>query len=250
MEQAYREETQAIEDHIEEKLETYSPLQPGNSKLGIREGIYHTGHLPIVGCCGSTATCREVCYAVSFIQAYKQSQSWYGLSQWLLDNDRDRYFTLIMNQLSRARAIEIVRWHVSGDFIDADHAQRWGEVVDEFPDLRFFSYTRSWRGGKDVLEALEDLRARPNVQLLASIDEDIRDEAAELVPHWRWADIVPPDTPAGWIDDGDRSGLLCPNQVGKEKLGPTHPKKSDAVTCADCRFCIDDREGDLMLRIH
>lgn len=226
---------------LEERVESFRPLRRGNSKLGKGRGVFHTGHLPMVGCCGYTEACAEVCYAAAFLRRYHSTQEFYGLSQLLLDKDRETYFAKVEDQLTRARSCEVVRWHVSGDFIDADHVERWTTVVRQFPETQFFGYTRSWRPGGEILEALEQLRTEDNVELLASMDHECEDEAAEVVPHWRWADIVEEDEEGwqpGWREIDGRVGLTCPNQL------------DDEIKCADCTYCFTDRDGDLRLRLH
>lgn len=112
---------------------------------------------------------------------------------------------------------KLLRIHVSGDFDSQEYIVSWIQRLTERPDVSAWGYTRSWRV-TELLPDLEVLRALPNMQLFASMDES----QEGLPPHgWRRA----------WIDNDDRAlapghvSLVCPEETGR---------MPDCVTCGYC----------------
>ena len=109
------------------------------------------------------------------------------------------------------------RIHAAGDFYSVAYIQAWQAIAEALPNISFFAYTRSWNV-PTLLPALEVLRALPNVQLFASLDDSM------------------PDAPEGWriaYMEGDtrHKGMVCLEQVGK---------KPD---CASCGYCFIKQAG-------
>jgi hypothetical protein len=112
-----------------------------------------------------------------------------------------------------------------------------------------WAYTRSWRV-PDLLPDLERLRALPNVQLFASMDQSHTDLPPE---GWRRA-WIDGDTRAGQPlelrahEDGDITrnvrtfddtmSLVCPEET-KHK-----------TNCAECRYCFDGQTNDVTFLRH
>lgn len=180
---------------------------PGNEKLG---PIPNWSILPIVNCPGSSERCRDICYAAKFARWPTVKSLW--------ESNQNRH----IGELPEGTTV--ARIHVSGDFHSATYIQEWILFVQAHPQVRFWTYTRSW-AVPALLPALEELRAQPNVQLFASVDTSM------------------PDPPAGWrtayLDDDPRAtGLHCLEQVGKVR------------DCNTCKYCIRPLPGNVIFKEH
>lgn len=144
---------------------------------------------------------------------------------------------------------KILRLHISGDFDTFDYVQNWIDRITERPDVTMWVYTRSWRV-PELLPALERLRALPNVQMFASMDESI----PEMPPSgWRRA----------WIDGDVRGGT--PQEVAAHAEDPvTHnlitvdgtpsyvcPEETKRVAnCEACGYCFRGTKNDVTFLRH
>jgi ferredoxin len=218
----------------------------GNLKLGM-DGVYTYSRLPGNGggtCPGATEECERICYAKRITM---DSPVW---DVWA----RNTYTGRVSIEHPLPPDAKIVRIHVSGDFDTTIYIGAWIAFVKQHPDVRFFSYTRSWRVS-GLLFALEQLRALPNVQLFASMDKSM-DELPP--PGWRRA----------WLEDdlraisgggpGAEQGLefylgegvhnftamdgqsvyVCPEETGRKP------------NCQTCGYCVSGRRGDLVFLLH
>jgi len=223
----------------------------GNLKIGL--GVYTFSRLPglphadalgldpragtAFGTCpGSSDECRKICYAARPVtENGAVFQMWKG------------------NVASDVPPIpddaKLLRLHVSGDFDSLDYVQNWIERMTERPDVTMWVYTRSWRV-PELLPALEVLRALPNVQMFASMDESI----PEMPPlGWRRA----------WIDGDVRGGT--PQQVAAHAEDPvTHnlatldggasyvcPEETKRQpNCEACGYCFKGTKNDVTFLRH
>jgi hypothetical protein len=126
---------------------------------------------------------------------------------------RDDFSEIMVAALEKARAksFKIIRLHEEGDFYSASYILKWISVVERFPEISFYAYTRSWRL-PELLPYLEKLRELPNFMLIASTDEY----------------TGPP--PEGWKEAGinfcyRKPNILCPSY------------KIDSLTCDKCGIC-------------
>lgn len=183
----------------------------GNNKIG--ESIYTFSRLPRRDggtCPGSTPWCERFCYA----------QHVDGLVRdvWRINTQRE-----IPPEIPAD--CRLLRLHVSGDFTTELYIERWRDRLLERPDVRMWTYTRSWRIPR-LLQYLERLRTLPNVQVFASMDES----TLELPPiGWRVA----------WIKgDPLQRGYVCPEETGRKR------------DCESCRFCFLGTKGDVVFLRH
>jgi|TARA_R110000765_G_scaffold81015_1_gene158611 hypothetical protein len=125
----------------------------------------------------------------------------------------------------------LCRIHASGDFDTVAYIRAVVKWVEENPDTIFWAYTRSWNVAR-LLPDLEILRARPNVQLFASVDTTM------------------PETPLGWrvaFIQGDNRyrGMQCLVQQHTAECpdnclgGSKHIAKK--LDCKACGYCF--RQG-------
>ena len=137
-----------------------------NAKMG---KIYSVSLVPVFTCpnCGS---CASLCYAVrSFLKQGSKTDAALYKNAWFRNTaiflrDRERYFAEIraaLREIAVAKRAEFLaagvpenmvnglilahfRWHVSGDFADADYLRRAVEIAREFPEIRFLGFTKNY----------------------------------------------------------------------------------------------------------
>ena len=120
------------------------------------------------------------------------------------------------------RILPCMRLHVSGDFYSESYIASWAVICLDFPQTRFWSYTRSWIV-PDLLKPLETLRRLGNFEILASTDETM------------------PLPPRGWrtafVDSDPRAkGFHC--RSGQE-----------SKSCSQCGYCFAPGEGNVILPV-
>lgn len=163
----------------------------GNLKIGLGVFTYsrlagspaqnsyhaHGGRIVQGTCPGSTDECEAICYAKRIEGPVRDI--------YVINSERNDVPPI-------PEPCKILRIHVSGDFDSAAYIRNWIQRLTERPDVTAWAYTRSWRV-KQLLPFLEELRALPNMQLFASMDESHTDVPPE---GWRRA----------WIDGDPRAG--------------------------------------------
>ena len=216
---------------------TYSRLPglPGRFALGLpneQETATHTDRILHSGTCpGATTECQAICYA-------RRPVVEQGLVHAMWQRN-----SLAEDVPPIPDEAKYLRLHVSGDFTSETYIENWTRRLTERPDVLMWAYTRSWRVTGLQL-ALEELRALPNVQLFASMDES----TPELpLIGWRRA----------WIDGDSRAkhegmqhtmdnwrtfdstpSYTCPEETGRKP------------NCVSCNYCIKGTRGDVTFLRH
>lgn len=207
----------------------------GNRKIGM--SVYTYSRLPGADgtCPGSTPECEAICYAKRIGGVVRDGYVTNSATEDVPEIPEDA---------------RLIRLHVSGDFTSRDYIDGWTAQFQKRPDVTCWAYTRSWRV-PHLLPALERLRALPNVQLFASMDES----TPELPPEgWRRA----------WIDGDARAGTpLLMHAHGNDVLSqhnlvtfdgkrsyvcPEETKRKQ--DCERCRYCFDGQRGDVTFLRH
>ncbi len=213
---------------------TISRWGRGNTKLGM-DGMYTYSRLPgrIGGTCpGASLECQNICYA----KRVHGQPVWDVWARNSLDLTGDDVYKEPLPPDAK-----IVRIHVSGDFDSRNYVQHWIKIVLEHPDVLFFGYTRSWRV-PELLKPLERLRALPNVELFASMDQSIQEMPP---PGWRRA-WIEGDSRAEAEQLGDHgyraqdgaAVYTCPEETGRKS------------SCQECGYCILGRRSDVRFLLH
>lgn len=118
-----------------------------------------------------------------------------------------------------------MRLHYSGDFFSTDYAQAWVTVIKEFPEVRFWVYTRSF----DVVEYLVDCE---NLTVFMSVDPVNKDRALVIYQRFR----EKPNLGMAWLGPGapvDHRWVVCPETSG------VIANTNESGACARCRLCVD-----------
>jgi hypothetical protein len=203
-------------------------LTVGNKKIGSFTPTFSLpSGSPMHGgtCPGATRGCLAFCYTRRGRQQWPAVQARYerNLTRLLAPNGLETFARAVPHEL-RALAAGICRIHCSGDFFlypgDAPaYVRAWMRIVDASPRVSFWVYTRSF-AVPQLLDALEALRRRPNVQMFASVDPTSTHQPPS---GWRVAAIQRRDVP----------GLACPEQA-VDRLG-----RKVQPSCATCRWCVE-----------
>lgn len=136
----------------------------------------------------------------------------------------------------RRKGALVIRLHVSGDFYDAEYADKWLHVFRACPAARFYFYTRSWRVA-EIEPVLVHMADEANARVWYSVDRE------SGLPEW-----IPDGVRLAWLqddatlcEDADlvfrvralrqdrvRLPLLCPQETPQGKL---------LVNCGNCGTC-------------
>ncbi len=203
----------------------YYGLEGGNKKTGIKNDKNQTAlvwNLPPVITCPGASECLNYCYNADTRIDVFPIERWCCNLYWAVQKQEELIYRLC-EQIGRTMN-PVVRIHSSGDFFSSNYIGLWESVVDLNPSALFWGYTRSWRVPK-LLRDMERLRAKSNIQLIASLE---RNE-------------VPP---AGWRfcivgDDHRRDDMFnCPEQY------------SNGKNCLDCGECFCDTKSNIYFVRH
>jgi hypothetical protein len=137
---------------------------------------------------------------------------------------------------------ELFRWHVSGDFDTIAYINMAIDYMMAHPCTKFWAYTRSW-DVPELLPALETMRALPNMQLFASVDETM----VEPPTGWRVAFLE---------TDNRFSGVTCLEQACSKTCPPDcdgKPKNGHVAImpdCEACTYCFRKPKGNVRFLLH
>jgi hypothetical protein len=136
------------------------------------------------------------------------------------------------------------RLHWSGDFFSEDYIIAWASVMKEFPQVRFWVYTRSY--SHIDIAPLVDVK---NLSLYLSIDPI--NYAAGLKIFEKYKDVMP-SLGLAWLGNDPPKDLpykfiKCPETSGIVK------NTKEAGACSKCRLCVDNykiRIKNIAFNIH
>jgi hypothetical protein len=208
-------------------------LTLGNSKVG--ESI-HLWSLPaVLTCPGRSSVCERWCYATKHRYQFESVQ---GRLLWNLEQSRQKGWVDRMVKEIRQKGCLVIRVHGSGDYYDAEYAEKWLAVMGRCTRPQFYFYTRSWRDA-DIAGVLEEMADLEHVSAWYSVDAETGNPA-----------VVPPNVRLAYLQTetgekpegvdlvfrvrGLRSGripltLACPSEV---------PRGRDReITCGSCSKC-------------
>lgn len=203
-------------------------------------------------CPGATSFCERICYAGKLEKVYK------GVKAVLVRNFQELLYADYMNgidgmaeeirlmvsvfraQCEQKGAEKLFRIHWDGDFFSMDYAEAWARVVREFPDIRFWVYTRSFTDSLNVLPVITGIE---NLTVYLSGDPVNIDLANKRATEYgvKLATVADTfDDARATIVDQSRKTYACPEN---RKSIPILSEKGSA--CVRCGICIDGR-GDVL----
>ena len=191
---------------------------PQVSRWNTKMGTVPSFSLPVLKTCpGKTEFCSRLCYGLNGRFAQPQMRKIFQSN--LVASNQIDFVERIVREILKT-GTEVFRLHVVGDFYSVEYVERWIEIADRLPGVKFFGSTRSWRvpGLRDAVTRFRDL---PNVYLRASIDPTHLDK--------------PPSSWGVWSIEGE--GDPCPHDFA---LGEH---------CFTCKKCWQTKDSAICLRL-
>jgi len=179
--------------------------------------------------------CLDVCYACTTSRIYKNYKKTEDYNTFMLLNaDYSLKVEILRNTLLKfllngGFMKQYFRLHMGGDFFNEEYARAWAHVMEEWPLVRFWGYTRS-------LFAIPILAEVKNMSIYISCDPVNIDAVLEAYEPYRNY----PNVAIAWMGDNfpedkinDRKFLTCPAVAKQLK------STKDYGACSRCRACID-----------
>lgn len=212
-------------------------------------------------CPGATSFCQKICYAGKLEKIYSGvrnilTSNWESLlyAEYLdgTDGMRDLLFYMVndfavecMVREEKGKPVEnVFRIHWDGDFFSLDYARAWREVIELFPAIQFWVYTRSFT---DELNVLPIISGIDNLVVYLSADPvniELANQRANEFPGVLIATVADTFAEAReTIIDNARKSYNCPENG---KRIPLISQKGSA--CVSCGVCVKGR-GDVLFSV-
>ncbi len=132
-----------------------SGIEIYNFSLPAYQGLFFnekTGTFQIIKTCPSASECVAFCYATKggYIQ-YPASAEFSAKVMTFLMNDFEGFFKLLKTNLVKAKKVAdrngdvlFIRIHDAGDFYGEKYINAWIDVMNTFPDINFYAYTKQF----------------------------------------------------------------------------------------------------------
>lgn len=196
-------------------------------------------------CPGATSVCESVCYAGKLEKVYKGVRenllhNWNLLSGATLQQQErllDEMIAEFVADCDKRGAEKLFRIHWDGDFFSEQYTIAWQTVINLYPDVRFWVYTR-------VESAARILNGIPNLSLYFSTDSEntataqvlSKDEGINLA----YLSQTFARGKAELLDLIGNGGVRCPEN---NKALPLISSKGSA--CVSCGLCVFGRNDVL-----
>ena len=115
-------------------------ISSGNKKIG---HVMNVSTLPVYTC-KNCSGCVKFCYDIKALLMYPSAIDARVRNTVILWRDRDLFFRLIDEKMSRRRKNKYFRWHVAGDIVDLDYFSRMVENARRHPDFVIWTYTKNY----------------------------------------------------------------------------------------------------------
>lgn len=169
-------------------------VQRGNRKTGAIPCI----NMPMLITCPSEAACRAYCYVGKECRYKKQLTFRYNSENLALFlRDKTSFLSAVKAAINND---SIIRWHESGDIVNADYFRVIVEVANFYPQKKFYGYTKKYNIVNDYIAKNGALPS--NLTVIFSADKNLK----MINPH---------NLPVAKIDFGDGekiNGFKCPGK--------------------------------------
>lgn len=227
-------------------------LSFGNGKTG---NIVSFDLPAVTTCPGATKICISKCYALKMQKQYANVNKKYIKN---LEFSKSKWFVPYL--IENIPPNSIMRIHVSGDFYSVGYIKRWYKIIKARQDVKFYTYTRSWRIPK-LNRELDKLVKEKNFILNYSCD----DETGKPPPRQRYTFLSINDTAPRWLRKNDlvfrsnhngqpgnhqwqRNRAIKqgknPDQIAPlihnivTRVCPKERGREISLTCETCKICI------------
>lgn len=214
--------------------------------FGLLHGLPENGGTCVGATCG-TGGCldtrlglkRKTCYVEKITQIYKNVGVVLLKNTNELKDKTQEEMIIILREMVQAFVKKsppdklYFRLHWAGDFMNDSYVKAWSSVMKEFPNVRFWAYTRSFTKSTDFIAPLLEC---PNLSLYLSCDPVNVEEAKKVFELYEqkhknlglaWMGNKAPDPETfRWVK--------CPEITGKVK------NTKDQGACSKCRLCVDN----------
>jgi len=124
----------------EAKVEEKKPVQV--SSWNTKMGVVPSFSLPVLKTCpGKTDFCSRLCYGLSGRFALQRMREIYQSN--LEASKQADFVEGIVREILKTKA-EVFRLHVVGDFYSVEYVEKWIEIANRLPDVKFFG-SSTWR---------------------------------------------------------------------------------------------------------
>lgn len=215
---------------------------------GKQASIANTFGLPAgkaFSCPSATSVCEKICYAGKLEKVFKGTRE-NLLHNWnLLSNaDEDTMYYLLSEMVAefvadcdKRNADKLFRIHWDGDFFSETYTQAWMKVINDYPEVRFWVYTR-------VESAARMLNGISNLSLYFSTDSENKETATTLAKDEGINLAYLAETfaigKADMLELVGRNATRCPEN---NKAIPLISEKGSA--CVSCGLCVFGRKDVL-----
>jgi hypothetical protein len=193
-------------------------------------------------CCNNlafpTCTCRDDapckasgCYCMKGTQAMCKVVAAYLRNLKIYNNDPEDFWEQVRFKIKH-NPLPLFRWFDAGDILDYDFFRGMVELANEFPNIRFMSFTKKYNIVNEWLVQYGDLPNNLNIIFSAW--------------HIGWKVNNPFDMPVAYVDFKDQTlnpqfpkGITgCPNQSDK------------TITCSMCQKCWNKKVKAVVFKQH
>jgi hypothetical protein len=189
-------------------------LTRGNSKLD--KSILCFAIAPVVSCL-NCSQCKKSCYALKPYRRWTDVKNAWNRNFSMAKDGT--FIPVVTRQIKASRTCKTVRIHVAGDFFSAEYIEQWSAIVDLFPHINFYSYTKVWHLFPTQLAILN---SKPNCNIINSIADD------------------------GGVNFGDTNRV---SQLKAMGYNVCPVEKTNKVICGkDCKICVT--ENKVAFKIH
>ena len=134
------------------------------------------------------------------------------------------------------------RLHYSGDFFSLEYTEAWARVISQFPNVRFWVYTRSH-------EFIDPLLGLDNITVFLSCDPSNYDKVSKIFETLKdkYNNVAMAFMGNDAPDAKENRWVKCPEITGKVV------NTDDAGACSKCRLCVDNykiRVKNIQFPIH
>lgn len=214
--------------------------------FGLLHGLPKDGGTCVGATCGAggcldtrSGKKRKTCYVEKITQIYKNVGAVLLENTKQLEGKTQEEMIVILREtveafIKKSPANKLYfRLHWAGDFMNDDYVKAWSSVMKEFPNVRFWAYTRSYTEKTDFIAPLLECT---NLSLYLSCDPVNVEEAKKVYEVYKlkhnnlglaWMGNEAPDpTIFRWVK--------CPEITGKVV------STDEAGACSKCRLCVDN----------
>lgn len=93
--------------------------------------------------CPNAGVCGAFCYAKRGTYQFSNVKKAHMKKLDLVLNHRSKWISMMIDELSHRRyRRKYIRIHDAGDFFSIDYARDWMKIIREYPDIRFYAYTK------------------------------------------------------------------------------------------------------------